>query len=261
MPLPEKLHAAALPRLAAAAGNPPASPQPGSFLLGVEDFRSRPVYLGLLARGSHLLMYGDGGSGRTTLLRRVLEYVAATRDPTEVRLHIVGVGRDLIQYADTPHTEAYAFTATTANTVAANLVGELGKRLPPETLSPAELRAGRWLSGPEHVLLVDDYDLTLGPTGSPLTPLVDLLGMAQDIGLHVILARRVAGAQRAAFEAFGQRVREIGATGLIMSGSPTEGPVLESQSARVQPPGRGFFVRRGQRTSLVQCCLDEGEAP
>lgn len=106
------------------------------------------------------------------------------------------------------------------------------------------------------MLLIDDYDLTIGPSGGPFAALAELLGMASDIGLHIVLARNVAGAQRSSFEQFGQRMREIASTGLILSGNPQEGPLMAGQGARQHPPGRGYLVRQGQRTALVQCCLE-----
>jgi S-DNA-T family DNA segregation ATPase FtsK/SpoIIIE len=99
---------------------------------------------------------------------------------------------------------------------------------------------------------VDDYDWVAGPMGSPLMPLADLLMQAGDIGFHVVLSRRVAGMVRAGFEAFFQRLRELGTSGLILSGDPQEGPLLGGQRAEQQPPGRGLLVRRRQKVVHVQ---------
>jgi DNA segregation ATPase FtsK/SpoIIIE, S-DNA-T family len=106
--------------------------------------------------------------------------------------------------------------------------------------------------GPRHVVLVDDYDLLPAATGSPLLPLVDLLGLGKELGLHVVLARRVAGIARAGFEPVFQRLRELGGSGLVMRGDPAEGPVLEGQRAGVLPPGRGVLVRPRRPPTLVQ---------
>lgn len=256
-PLPEQLYASEVPQLATAAGNLRPEPAETDFLLGLEEFRFRPVYFDPLGRGMHLLMYGDSGSGRTTQLRRVIRHFRETRTPGQVRLHIVDLGRELVEFGEDAHVEAYAYTPNGATELASNLAGELNKRLPPDTLTPSQLMGGGdWWSGPEHVLLIDDYELTLsGPTGGPFTPLVDLIGMGGDIGFHIMMARSVAGASRSGFEAFGARVRDSGPVGVILSGNPTEGPLIGQQAARNQPPGRGFLVRRGRGTALVQCAL------
>ena len=104
---------------------------------------------------------------------------------------------------------------------------------------PAGLVAAPIRAGPRHVLLVDDYDLLPASAGSPLLPLLDLLGLGRELGFHLVLTRRVAGAARAAFEPVVQRLRELGGTGLVMSGDPDEGPLLGGQKAARRPPGRG----------------------
>jgi hypothetical protein len=106
--------------------------------------------------------------------------------------------------------------------------------------------------GPRYLLVVDDYDLLPATSGSLLLPLLDLLGLGRELGLHLVLARRVAGAARAGFEPVVQRLRELGGPGLVMSGDPSEGPVLGGQRAGLLPPGRGYFVCPPRATTLVQ---------
>jgi S-DNA-T family DNA segregation ATPase FtsK/SpoIIIE len=257
-PLPLRVSEADVPDLAAAAGRPVAS---GSgFLLGVEEFRLAPVHLDLLALGAHLLIYGDEGSGRSTLLRRAIAHLAGS-DPDRVRLHIVDLRRALGAFADAPHVDHYAFAGSLIQQTADDLVKLLLDRLPGPDLPRSVLLEGSWWTGPEHVLVVDDYDLTLSPPGGPLGTLADALGHARDIGFHVLLARRVAGAQRTAFEAFGQRLRELGPPTLLLSGDKGEGPLTGDRTASPQPPGRGLLVRRGRRDALVQCCLPDRWPP
>jgi DNA segregation ATPase FtsK/SpoIIIE, S-DNA-T family len=107
-------------------------------------------------------------------------------------------------------------------------------------------------AGPRIVLLVDDYDLLPAAGGSSLLPLLDLLGLGRELGFHLVLARRVAGAARAAFEPVFQRLRELGGLGLVMRGDPDEGPLLGGQRAAPLPPGRGFFVHPRRPPTLVQ---------
>ena len=91
-----------------------------------------------------------------------------------------------------------------------------------------------------------------GPTGGPLAPLLDVLAVGGDIGLHVVLARRVGGSARGAYEAVFGRLRELGSPGVLLSGDPGEGPLLGGTKAHPQPPGRGLFVRRGERPVLCK---------
>jgi DNA segregation ATPase FtsK/SpoIIIE, S-DNA-T family len=116
-------------------------------------------------------------------------------------------------------------------------------------------------TGPRFVVLVDDYDLLPAAAGSPLLPLLDLLGLGRELGVHVVLTRRVAGVARAAFEPVFQRIRELGGPGLIMSGDPGEGPLLAGQHAVALPPGRGLFVDPPRPPTLVQVAYRPPPAP
>jgi hypothetical protein len=127
------------------------------------------------------------------------------------------------------------------------------------TLVTAPGPAGRPM-GPRYVVLVDDYDL-LPSGGSPLLPLLDLLGLGHELGFHLVLTRRVAGAARAAFEPVFQRLRELGGSGLVMSGDPGEGPLLGGQRAAALPPGRGLLVRPPGPPTLVQVAYRQPPAP
>lgn len=93
-------------------------------------------------------------------------------------------------------------------------------------------------------MLVDDYDLVATASGNPLLTLLPLLAQSQDIGLHVIIARRMGGAARSVYEAVLQNLGELGTTGILLSGNPEEGAVI----GRVRPvrsaPGRARAVSR-----------------
>ena len=100
--------------------------------------------------------------------------------------------------------------------------------------------------------MVDDYDLVATASGNPIAPLVEFLAQGRDLGFHLVLSRRVAGAQRGLFEPVLQRVKELGSPGLILSGDRGEGPLLGTSRATALPPGRGLLVRRKEQPVLVQ---------
>jgi S-DNA-T family DNA segregation ATPase FtsK/SpoIIIE len=54
------------------------------------------------------------------------------------------------------------------------------------------------------------------------------------------------------FEPFMQRIKELGAQGVVLSGDSAEGDLLGNVRPRPMPPGRGFFVSRKRGTPLVQ---------
>ncbi len=259
--LPLRVGTADAERLARIAGSSPPAAD-GRFLLGVSEFRSRPVELDLARAGSRLLIYGDSGSGRTTLLRRITAYLRQASgggqpgSDNEIVVGIVDPGRGLLDIADGPGVIGYAANVNGAEKLAMRLADELRPRVAPEDAGVAELRGGRWWRGPTCFLIVDDYDLLLGQMGGPFTVLTDLLAQGADIGFGVVLTRRVAGSQRTSYEQFGQRLREVADAALILSGQPDEGPLAGGVSARQWPPGRGILVSGRSRPQLIQCCLD-----
>ncbi len=92
-------------------------------------------------------------------------------------------------------------------------------------------------------------------TSNPLAPLVDLLAQARDVGLHLVVARRSGGAGRAFFEPVLQRLRDLATPGLLLSGDPSEGPLLGPHRPQAQPAGRGLLVGRSG-AQLVQVATD-----
>ena len=58
-----------------------------------------------------------------------------------------------------------------------------------------------------------------------------------------------------------QRIKELGAQGVVLSGDPGEGDLLGNVRARPMPPGRGYFVSRKRGTPLVQLGWVPGIAP
>ena len=139
---------------------------------------------------------------------------------------------------------------------AAGVAAELRGRLPPADVTAEQLRSRSWWRGPEIFVLVDDYDLLCPGGPGPLAPLIEFLPQAGDVGFHFVVARRSGGVGRALFEPVLQRLREVGATGLLLSGDRQEGAIYPGAHLSAQPPGRGTLVRRGCRPALIQLAAD-----
>jgi S-DNA-T family DNA segregation ATPase FtsK/SpoIIIE len=133
------------------------------------------------------------------------------------------------------------------------------RRTPSPDVTAQELRERSWWSGPTVYVVVDDYDLVSTSSGNPLAKLTEMLPFSRDVGVRFIIARSTAGAGRALYEPFMQRIMELGAQGLMLSGDPIEGDVLGSVRPRPMPPGRGVFVTRRRGNPLVQSGLMAGE--
>jgi S-DNA-T family DNA segregation ATPase FtsK/SpoIIIE len=228
--------------------------------IAIDEMGSGVASLDLTGADPHFLVLGDSEAGKTNLLRVIARAVAERGDPGRARLAIVDYRRGLLDLSQLPHVQAYAAGPAMVTDLVATLRSELTARLPGPGATRDELMRGPSWSGPRHLLLVDDYDLVPG-IDNPLLPLMDLLAHGRDIGLHVILARRVAGTARSAFEQFYQRLVELRPPGIVMSGDPSEGALLAGVRAAALPPGRGYLVRRDRRPTLVQTALAPDTAP
>jgi S-DNA-T family DNA segregation ATPase FtsK/SpoIIIE len=62
------------------------------------------------------------------------------------------------------------------------------------------------------------------------------------------------------YEPFLTTVMESGTAGLVLSGDKAEGALFTGAAPGNYPPGRGLFVRRGERPSLIQTALADGTA-
>ena len=212
----------------------------------------RPIGLDLLGDDTHVLAVGDQGSGKTSFLRAVVRGCVDRHGDDELVFAVFDPRRSLLGLVPDAYLGAYAPTSQAAAGLARSLAEELQRRLPGDGLTPAELRARSWWSGPEIVVLADDLELLGGDGGSPLAPLLPYLPQARDLGLHVVAARHSGGVGRALFEPFLQRLRELGATGLVLRGDRQEGQLWPGVYPSLLPPGRGQLARRGRRPTLVQ---------
>ena len=229
-------------------------------VLGVDETDLKPVELDWRGTDSHLLVIGDAESGKTSLMKLIVTDLVSKYTDQEVVFAVFDIRRTLLDVVPEDYLGAYAGTASMAGGMAKGVAGELQSRLPPENVTAAQLRSRTWWKGPEIFVLVDDYDL-LSPGGAgPLAPFLEFLPQARDVGFHMIVARRSGGAGRALYEPVLQRLREVGATGLLLSGDRQEGAFYPGVHLAVQPPGRGTLVRRGRKPSLIQLAFRPDDA-
>lgn len=148
--------------------------------------------------------------------------LARTCTPEQVQIHLVDMRRTLLGVVDAEHLAGYLISTAMLGSHLAALAEELRGRLPGVGVTQQQLRDRSWWAGPEMFFVVDDYELIAGAGTDPLTPLLEFLPHARDIGLHVVIARRAGGAARAMFNPVPATMRELGCTGLMMSAGPDE---------------------------------------
>lgn len=219
--------------------------------LGLDERALAPVGLDV-DREPHLLVFGDGGSGKTALLRTYLAELRRTRAPSEAQVMLVDYRRSLLGEVPQEYLVDYLAGAAQAGPALAEIGGYLRGRLPGPEVTPGQLRTRSWWSGAEVFVVVDDYDLVATSQGSPLQALVDLLPQARDVGLHLVLARRSGGAARTLYEPVVQTLRDLASPGVVLAGSPDEGPLVGSVKPQPGPPGRGRLVTRDRGVDVVQ---------
>jgi S-DNA-T family DNA segregation ATPase FtsK/SpoIIIE len=242
-----------LPRLVTPDQLPaPNGTTPPGVPIGVDEFELAPVHLDLSGADAHMLVFGDSESGKSTFLRSLLAGLQARNGAERAMFLVVDYRRTLLGAVNPGQLWAYCGAAPQAAGAVKELAAGIVERLPSPNLSPEAIAARSWWSGPDFYVVIDDYDLVATSAGSPLAPLAELLAQGRDLGLHVILARRVGGLSRAGMDPLLNRLRELHVPGLLLSGEPSEGPVLGLYRATNQPPGRGLLVRRKHRPMLIQ---------
>ncbi len=232
--------------------------------IGVDEARLEPVWVDFDAE-PHLLCFADGESGKTNLLRVIAQGLTTRLAPEQARIVMVDYRRSMLGTLPDSHLIGYASNAETASSAIGEVADALRRRMPGSEVTQRQLRDRSWWTGPEVYVLVDDYDLVATPAGAvgaanPLLPLLEFLPQAKDVGLHLVLARRSGGASRALFEPIISRLRELAAPGLLMSGSPDEGPLLDGVKLSAQPPGRGVLLGRRSAPRRMQVALLEDES-
>ncbi|MEV0617188.1 type VII secretion protein EccCa [Nonomuraea sp. NPDC050404] len=245
--LPSLLPVAALPG--------PQQTGPNRIALGIDEESLAAVALDF-ETDPHFIAFGDTESGKSNVLKLIMEGVVARKTPQEAMMIVIDYRRALLDTAVTDHRIGYAASSTAATQLIADARSALLKRLPPADLTPEQLRERSWWQGSDLYIVVDDYDL-VATSNNPLAPLADLVPQARDIGLHLILARQSGGASRAMYDQVVQRMKEMASPALIMSGNKEEGPLFGNVRPQPLPVGRGFYVDRRVGSRLIQTAFTE----
>ncbi|MFC0314934.1 type VII secretion protein EccCa [Gordonia phosphorivorans] len=227
------------------------SAREGKPVLGLRESDLAPVVMDFAAE-PHLLVFGDVESGKTQTLRTLVTGLVAGGGPEVCKLVLVDYRRTLLGAVAGEHLAGYASSAQTAAPMMAALADYLRARLPGEDVTADQLACGDWWSGPVVYLVIDDYDLVATAMGNPLTPLVELLGHARDIGLRVILARRSGGIGRGLFDPLVAGLRDLSCDVLLLSGDPDEGYIVGRHRMQKLGAGRGELISRARRADMVQ---------
>ena len=224
---------------------------PSLLLVGINEKELAPVTLNPDSE-PHFLIFGDGQSGKSSVLRTYVHEIMRSRTSQEAQIVVVDYRRSLLGEVPDEYLLNYLTSAAQAGPVIKDLATYLENRIPGPDVTPEQLRNRSWWKGAEVFVVVDDYDLVATQQSSPVQPLLPLMPQARDTGLHVAVARRSGGASRALYEPVIQSLRDLAMPGLLLSGSPDEGPLIGNQKPMQSLSGRGRLVTRDRGVEVVQ---------
>ncbi|AWB83407.1 type VII secretion protein EccCa [Corynebacterium liangguodongii] len=253
---------------AQAAGQPPAprlkvlpAAVSAAALLGGEEASRLPFARGgrnldaVCLEGRHLVAIGVRGSGKSTLLATLIAGIdALPRDAA--RMVIIDPRRRHIDAAGSDMVASYAASSAAVRDTVSAAVETLRSRLPGAGVSAAELAERSWWEGPDIYLIIDDADLV---AEADVAPLLALLPHARDIGLHVIVARKLGGTARALYGGLLGAVKDLNPDAVLLSGNRDEGSVFGVKPEPL-PAGRGRLVRDGVDAGFIQVATLEAAA-
>ena len=216
--------------------------------LGLDESDLSTTVLDMDGTDRHLIIFGDSGTGRTTMLRRVIAELVRTHSPKELVFAVFDPRRSLTDAVpEGGYLGGTATSAVLAQKLVAAIVPELEARVPRSVDASVKVAP----PVPHIVVLIDDYD-ALGSGAAPFKALLPFIPMGNEVGLSVVLTRRMTGAGRSMYDQFINSIRDSGATGFMFSGDRAEGMLLGNQRPRALPIGRAMLLRSGQPVRTVQ---------
>lgn len=224
----------------------------------IDENNLEPVFVDF-ERDPFFLVFGESESGKSNLLRLLVKQITERYDGNAAKFFVIDNRRALLDVTPASHLAEYVPMSNNMEHHVDALAELMQRRAPSAEVTAQQLRDRSWWQGPDVFVVVDDYDLVSTSSGNPLAKLTEMLPFARDVGVRFIIARSSAGASRAGYEAFMQRMTELGAQGVLLSGDPTEGDILGGVRMRPMPPGRGIFISRQRGNPLVQTGLVPAE--
>jgi DNA segregation ATPase FtsK/SpoIIIE, S-DNA-T family len=219
--------------------------------LGLDQTALRPVYHDF-AQQPHLIVFGETESGKSNLLKLVARAVEERYPVDQARIMLADYRRDLYEAIPKERQLGYAVSGMVLKQNIGDVVASLRARVPGPDITPERLALRDWWHGPRLFVLVDDYDLVSSGTDSPLSPLLDLLPLGAEIGLHLIVARSTANGGRGMMDPLMRRLWEINTPALLFSCPRGEGMFLGDVRPQTLPTGRAQYLTRRRGVSIVQ---------
>ncbi|MGV7254555.1 type VII secretion protein EccCa [Mycobacterium kansasii] len=224
--------------------------RPGQVAFGISEIGLVPAVADFAA-APHLLLAGNPECGLSMGLATLARAVMRAYTPDRARIYVVDPRTSLLQVVEGAHLGRYTYREQQVREMAKEVAAILEGRLPPEDATQAELAAGGRWSGPQLFVFVDNEEAVQSMTsenifaengGYPLGPLIPYVDRAKEVGLHMVVARQIGTWGRAMGSPLVGRLLQLKAPGVVMDGDRSEGAIIGTVRASVQPPGRGVYV-------------------
>ncbi|KRE27318.1 peptidase S49 [Mycobacterium sp. Soil538] len=208
----------------------------------------------------HHLIFGAPKSGKTTIATAVAQAICARNSPQQVRFMVADFRSALLEAVPESHLLPAGGINRNHDTLVESvkaLVVNLTKRLPPADVTAAQLRQRSWWTGPDVVLLVDDWHMIVAAGGmvSPMAPLAPLLPAAADIGLHLVVTCQMSQAHRATLDKFVGTAYGAGSPTMFLSGEKQDFPSREI-IVKKRPAGQAFYVTPDAKEVIQAAYVD-----
>ncbi|MFC8277578.1 type VII secretion protein EccCa [Streptomyces sp. NPDC057271] len=221
--------------------------------LGLEEKALEPAWHDF-EQHPHLIAFGEPETGKSNLIKVIAQSLIQRYTPDEARFIIADPRRNLFDAVPKEHQLSYAVAVNAMETTIKEVAESLTKRIPGPEISPDRLPLRDWWKGPKLFLLIDDYDLLISgsPMRHPMAPILDLMSMGTEIGLHVVVVRNTTGAMRSMSDALIKRMMEVGTPALLFSCGREEGAFLHNTPPKKLPTGRAQLITRRSAPVLIQ---------
>ncbi|VBA62437.1 type VII secretion protein EccCb [Mycobacterium attenuatum] len=261
---------------------------PDARRAGVVPFGLSEVDLGAayadFNRHPHLVVTGAARCGKSSALASVAQGVMDVYGPEEAKVYVISPDNALVQYVGEDYLGRYeALEPTPAGTLEPsgrmlagyvshedqiialdNYLGRvLAGRVRPDDVTQEEIASGRrrW-SGPEVFVLVDnEHELEAWVSGTwgktfALTNVAGFIKRASEVGLHVIVARRINGWARINTALMSELLEALCPI-VVMSGERGEGKIVGDLFAEKMISGRGTYVVPDEPSGPAQFALPD----
>lgn len=219
-------------------------------VVGLGESELQPLVLDFSAE-PHFMAFADVECGKTTLLRNIVMGITENSTAETARVIMIDYRRTMLGVIEGDQLAGYSTSSQTCAPMIKEVAAYLAKRIPGSDITPQQLRERSWWSGPEIYIVVDDYDMVAAGSANPFQPLIEFLPQARDIGMHLIVTRRIGGVSRALYDPILGTMKNMSVDTLIMSGSKDEGKLIGDVRPTKLPPGRGTLISRSRGIEMV----------